>query len=150
MDPVGRAAGIVLAPAGAEVTAPAAVWRGAAARRGRRGSVSGVSSAGERAQEELRWRVSARDAGTRRHTYVEVLQHGSSARTATEGTALIQADHGPRESGDVSVAWRIGRRSCGAKATAGRDELGGDAVQPGTTSSLHLYGSRGGSNATRV
>jgi hypothetical protein len=25
----------------------------------------------------------------------------------------------------VGMVWRIGRRSCGAKATAGRDELGG-------------------------
>jgi hypothetical protein len=69
---------------------------------------------------------------------------------AAEGTALIQVDHSPREGDGVSMAWRIGKRSRGAKAVVGRDKLGGDAVQPGTTSSLHLYGSRGGSNATRV
>jgi pentatricopeptide repeat protein len=30
---------------------------------------------------------------------------------ATEGTALMQANHGPREGGDGSIAWRVGRRS---------------------------------------
>jgi hypothetical protein len=52
----------------------------------------------------------------------------------------MQADHGPREGGGVSMAWRIGKRSCEAKAVGGRDELGGDAVQLGTTSSLHPCG----------
>jgi hypothetical protein len=56
----------------------------------------------------------------------------------------------PRRSGEAFMARRVERRSYGAKAVVGRDELGGDVVQPGTTSSLHLYGSRGGSNATRV
>jgi hypothetical protein len=60
----------------------------------------------------------------------------------------MQVDHGPREDGSMSMAWRIRKRSHEAKAVVGRDELGGDAVQPGTMSSLHLYGSRGGSNAT--
>jgi hypothetical protein len=69
---------------------------------------------------------------------------------AAEGTALIQVDHGPREGEGVSMTWRIGKRSREAKAVVGRDELGEDAVQLGTTSSLRLSGSRGGSNATRV
>jgi hypothetical protein len=37
----------------------------------------------------------ARGAGTRRHTYVEVLQQGSSARTAAEGAAPMRANHDP-------------------------------------------------------
>jgi hypothetical protein len=37
----------------------------------------------------------------------------------------VRADHGPCEGGGGSVAWRVGRRSCGTKATAGRNELGG-------------------------
>jgi hypothetical protein len=42
------------------------------------------------------------------------------------------------------------KSSRGAKAVIGRDELEGDAVRLVTMSSLHLYGSRGGTNATRV
>jgi pentatricopeptide repeat protein len=82
----------------------------------------------------------------------EMLAAGEGMLTVVIYNALIrgQANHGPREGEGVSMAWRIGKRSRGAKAVVGRDELGGDAVQPGTTSSLHLYGSRGGSNATRV
>jgi hypothetical protein len=38
---------------------------------------------------------------------------------AAEGTALIQADHGPHDGGGVSIAWRIGRGGCGAKAEFG-------------------------------
>jgi hypothetical protein len=34
-------------------------------------------------------------AGTRRHTYAEVLQHGSSARMAAEGEAPMWANHDP-------------------------------------------------------
>jgi hypothetical protein len=49
-------------------------------------------------------------------------------------------DHGPRKGGGVSIAWRIGKRSRKAKAMVGRDELGGDAVQPSTMSSLHPCG----------
>jgi hypothetical protein len=56
----------------------------------------------------------------------------------------------PRGSGEAFMARRVERRSYGAKIVVGRDELGRDAVQPGTTSSLHLYGSRGGSNVMRV
>jgi hypothetical protein len=33
------------------------------------------------------------------------------------------------------MARQVGRRSCGAKAAVQRDELGGDAVQPGRASS---------------
>jgi hypothetical protein len=55
----------------------------------------------------------------------------------------------PHGSGEAFMARRVERRGYGARAVVGRDELGGDAVQPGMTSSLHLYGSRGGSNATR-
>jgi hypothetical protein len=62
----------------------------------------------------------------------------------------MRANLDPSISEEAFMARQVGRRSCGAKAVVGRDELGGDAVQPGTTSSLHLYGSRGGSNATRV
>jgi hypothetical protein len=48
------------------------------------------------------------------------------------------------------MAKRAGRRSGEAKAAVGRDELGGDAVQPGTTSPLHPYGGRGRSNAAQI
>jgi hypothetical protein len=47
------------------------------------------------------------------------------------GTALMQADHGPREDGSMIMAWRIRKRSREAKTVVGRDELGGDAVQSG-------------------
>jgi hypothetical protein len=47
------------------------------------------------------------------------------------------------------MARQAGRRSGKAKAAVGRDELGGDAVQPGTTSSLHPCGGRGRSSAAR-
>jgi hypothetical protein len=50
-----------------KLMALAMVRRGAAARRRRRGIVAGVGGVGERAQKELRWRTSARDAGTRWH-----------------------------------------------------------------------------------
>jgi hypothetical protein len=69
---------------------------------------------------------------------------------AAEGTALMQADHGPHGGGGVIMVRRIGRRSCEVKATAGRDELGGATVQPGTASSLHPCGGRGRSNVVRV
>jgi hypothetical protein len=59
---------------------------------------------------------------------------------AAEGTAQMQTDHGPRGGGGAVMARRIGRRSCEAKATARRDELGGATVQPGSTSSLHPCG----------
>jgi pentatricopeptide repeat protein len=45
---------------------------------------------------------------------------------------------------------RAGRRGGEAKAATECDELGGDAVQPGTTSYLHPCGGRGRSNAARV
>jgi hypothetical protein len=47
-----------------KLIALAMVRRGAAVRRRRRGSVAGVGGVGERAQKELQWRTSARDAGT--------------------------------------------------------------------------------------
>jgi hypothetical protein len=37
----------------------------------------------------------------------------------------MQVDHSPREGEGMSMAWRIGKRSRGAKAVVGRDELGG-------------------------
>jgi hypothetical protein len=40
------------------------------------------------------------------------------------------------------MAGRIGKRSRGTKAVVGHDELGGDAVQPGTVSSLDPRGGR--------
>jgi hypothetical protein len=43
----------------------------------------------------------------------------------------MQADHGPREGGSVSMAWQIRKRSRKAKTVVGRDELGGDTVQSG-------------------
>jgi hypothetical protein len=43
----------------------------------------------------------------------------------------MQADHGPREGGSVSIAWRIRKRSREAKTVVGRDELGVDAEQSG-------------------
>jgi hypothetical protein len=46
-----------------------------------------------------------------------------------ESTTLMQADHGPRESGSASMVWRIKKRSREAKTVVERDELGGDAVQ---------------------
>jgi hypothetical protein len=54
------------------------------------------------------------------------------------------------EAEGASVTRRVGRRSCEAKATAGRDELGGATVQPDTANFLHPCGGRGRSNATRV
>jgi hypothetical protein len=49
------------------------------------------------------------------------------------GGGQVRANLGPREGGGVSVAWQVGRRSCGAKAAVGRDELGGASMQPSTT-----------------
>jgi hypothetical protein len=47
--------------------------------------------------------------------------------------------------------WRgeLGRRSCEAEAVAGRDELRGAAVQPGTMSSLHPCGGQGRNSAAQ-
>jgi hypothetical protein len=45
-----------------------------------------------------------------------------------EGAAPERASLGPCRGGGVIIARRVGRRSCEAKATAGRDELGGAAV----------------------
>jgi hypothetical protein len=45
------------------------------------------------------------------------------------------------------MARQVGRRGGKAKATAGRDKLGGAAVQPGTADSLHSC--RVGAGATR-
>jgi hypothetical protein len=47
---------------------------------------------------------------------------------------------GPRGGRGAVMARQVRRRSCEAKAAVGRDELGGDAVQPGTASSLHPCG----------
>jgi hypothetical protein len=62
------------------------------------------------------------------------------------------AQRGPRSSRrrKSGMVRQVRRRSYEAKATVGRDELGGDAVQPGTMSSLHPCGGRGRSNAARV
>jgi hypothetical protein len=38
---------------------------------------------------------------------------------------LTQKDHGSHRGGGAVMARQVGRRSCGAKATAGRNELGG-------------------------
>jgi hypothetical protein len=51
------------------------------------------------------------------------------------GGGQVRADLDPRGGGGALMARQVGRRSCGAKAAVGRDELGGDAVQPGTASS---------------
>jgi hypothetical protein len=69
---------------------------------------------------------------------------------AAEGAALVQAGLDPHGGEGALMARQVGRRSCEAKAAVGRDELRGDAVQPGTTSSLHPCGARGKSNAARV
>jgi hypothetical protein len=47
------------------------------------------------------------------------------------------------------MARQVRRRSCGAKATVGRDELGRDVVQPSTTSTLHPYGGSSGIEPAR-
>jgi hypothetical protein len=47
------------------------------------------------------------------------------------------------------MARQVGRRSCGAKAAVGFDELGRDVVQPGTTSSLYPYGGLSGIEPAR-
>jgi hypothetical protein len=69
---------------------------------------------------------------------------------AAEGTALMQADHGPRGGGEAVMARRAGRKGGEAKAATGRDELGGATVQPDTANFLHLCGGRDRSNAARV
>jgi hypothetical protein len=51
---------------------------------------------------------------------------------ATEGTALVRADLGPRGGGETRLARQVGRRSCEAKAAVRRDELGGASMQPNT------------------
>jgi hypothetical protein len=51
---------------------------------------------------------------------------------AAESATLIQVDHGPQK----------------AEKWLWHDELGGDAVQPGTTNSLYPCGGRGRSNTT--
>jgi hypothetical protein len=63
----------------------------------------------------------------------------AALRTARGGFrgGQVRADLGPRGGGEALMAWQVGRRSCGAKAAVGRDELGGASVQPGTASSLH-------------
>jgi hypothetical protein len=75
-----------------------------------------------------------------------------ASRASFQGLTTSSAQRGTVVAADsdaaTSLARRVGRRSYRVKAVVGREELGGDAVQPGTTSSLHLYGSRGGSNAT--
>jgi hypothetical protein len=62
----------------------------------------------------------------------------------------MQAGLDPRRGGGALMARQVGRRSCEAKAAVRHDELGGDAVQPGMTSSLHPCGGQGKSNAARV
>jgi hypothetical protein len=69
---------------------------------------------------------------------------------AAEGTALMQADHGPHGGGGVIMARRIGRRGGETKAATGRDELGGATVQPDTANFLHPCGGWDRSNAARV
>jgi hypothetical protein len=69
---------------------------------------------------------------------------------AAEGAALMQAGLDSRGGGGALMARQVRRRSCEAKAAVGRDELEGDAVQPGTTSSLHPCGGQGKSNAAQV
>jgi hypothetical protein len=44
----------------------------------------------------------------------------------------VQADLGPRGSGEALMARQVGKRGCGAKAAVERDELGGASMQPST------------------
>jgi hypothetical protein len=66
-----------------------------------------------------------------------------------EGTALMQADHGPRGGGEAVMAWQAGRRGGEAKAATGCEELGGATVQPGMASSLHPSGGAGSMRSAR-
>jgi hypothetical protein len=88
---------------------------------------------------------------------------GGPARGATRPRTAVAWRGRPRRArprcGQASVLteaegrlWRgePGRRSCKAKAAAGRDELGRATVQLGMASSLHPCGGRGRSNAARV
>jgi hypothetical protein len=75
---------------------------------------------------------------------------GGLARTAAEGTALMQADHSPRGGGEAVMVRRAERRGGEVKAATGYDELGGATVQPCTASSLHPCRGQGRSNAARV
>jgi hypothetical protein len=114
------------------LTALAVVRRGAAARRGRRGSIAGVGSAGERAQEELRWRAFARDAGTQWHQ--PCLRHSDlwwcKSGRIEDARSLAREMHEGR---------RAGRRGGESKATdiarrARKEQLrSGKAVRTGVT-----------------
>jgi hypothetical protein len=53
------------------------------------------------------------------------------------GGGQVRADLDPSGGGEALMAREVGRRSCGAKAAVGRDELRGVSVQPSTASSLH-------------
>jgi hypothetical protein len=117
--------------AGARLTQASRHWRDAGARDP--GSAALATLAKElklaRAQEVLRWKASTQDA-----------EDGQWPRRVN-ASSLAREMHEER---------RARRRGGEAKAATGCDELGGDAVQPGTTSSLHPCGGRGKSNAARV
>jgi hypothetical protein len=61
----------------------------------------------------------------RRHCELLVENGGDLAPTAAKGVILMQAGLDPRGGGEALMARQVGRRSCGAKAAVGRDELGG-------------------------
>jgi hypothetical protein len=89
----------------AEMSAcPAAGRGGAVARRAgrRRATHDGFPSGRAQAATEL---------------MCNALIGGRRGERATEGTALMQIDHGLREGGGGSVAWQVGRRSGKMKAT---------------------------------
>jgi hypothetical protein len=44
----------------------------------------------------------------------------------------VRADLDPRGGEEAFMAWQVGRRNCGEKATVRRDELGGASMQPNT------------------
>jgi hypothetical protein len=48
------------------------------------------------------------------------------------GGGQVRANLDPSGGGEALMARQVGRRSCGAKAAVGRDELGGALMQPST------------------
>jgi hypothetical protein len=58
----------------------------------------------------------------------------AALRTARRefGGGQERADLDPSGGGETLMARQVGRRSCGARAAVGRDELGGTSMQPST------------------
>jgi hypothetical protein len=135
---------------------------GAAARAVRAGRGAGTIewaarvSGGAQAQVELRAK-GARGSGMRRsgaarpgRARVRQQEEEEEELRGRAGAARQEEMQGAEGRGLLCSSGEPGRRSCEAKATARRDELGGATVQPGTASSLHPCGGRGRSNAAWV